>query len=320
MKVAVIGVGCIGSVVAAHMVEAGHDVTLVARGRRAEVLAAEGLRLRRYGSRSERVHRLPVVATVDEAKDAELLVVTVQMHQVEAILSGMGRHPAARVCFLMNVHPVPEAWVQVLGERLVLGFPAMLAGYRRGCVVYQTLPSWMRFAMISTLGPARGGDVAPARELVRLFADAGLAATSDPDMESWLASHSALMTPVMALAVQRIERKQPLVMSWADASAVGHALHESLRLARQAGARLTPSNVAALRAVPVIAIASSMWAVSRVPLFRRAVHDYAEHARDEVWAMYSGLKRAASDAGAPALDSLCLALGEPRGLSEELVA
>lgn len=45
MRVVVVGVGCIGSVVAAHFARAQHQVTLVARGERRSALLRDGLRV-----------------------------------------------------------------------------------------------------------------------------------------------------------------------------------------------------------------------------------------------------------------------------------
>ena len=42
---AVLGAGAIGSILGAHLARAGHRVVMLARGRRAEQIRAEGLRL-----------------------------------------------------------------------------------------------------------------------------------------------------------------------------------------------------------------------------------------------------------------------------------
>jgi len=297
VRVAVIGVGCIGSVVASHFARAGHQVTLVARGERRDALSREGLRVRGF---SDETFRLPIVDDVSSA-DAELILVCTQMQQVDALLSSLRSHPAAAVCLLLNAYPVPERWSETLGERLVLGFPAMLAGYRGTTVRYKTLPAWLRFVMISTLGPARGAPAGRAKDMVRLFQSVGLATTFSPNMESWLGSHSALVTPLLGFAVARLGRS--MAMSWSDASTLARAMHEGLAVVKRQTGRLEPLNVAALPRIPSVAIASVFWSLSRLPWFERAVFDYAEHARDEVRAMHAGLR---SDDALPNLDRVCI--------------
>ncbi len=302
MRVVVVGVGCIGSVVAAHFARAQHEVTLVARGERGRSLLRDGLRVR---DGRDQVFSLPIAKDLASAQ-GDLLIVCVQMQQVCELLPALARHPASRVCFLLNAHPVPASWADALGERLILGFPAMLAGYRDHAVTYTTLPRWLRFVMISTLGPARGHDGSRARDTVRLFNRVGLATTYSRDMESWLASHSALVTGLMGLANQR---QSSLRMAWHDALCVARALHESLDVVRASGATLTPANVLALRFTPTPAIASVFWSLSRMPWFERAVFDYAHHARDEVRTMYAGLHR---HGATPNLDRLCADGAAPR--------
>ncbi len=45
MRCVILGAGALGSILAAHLRRAGHDVTLIARGRRAEALRAHGLKI-----------------------------------------------------------------------------------------------------------------------------------------------------------------------------------------------------------------------------------------------------------------------------------
>lgn len=305
MRIAVVGVGCIGSVVAAKLARAGHAVSLVARGKRFQQLASHGLRVRLHGRSAIEALPLPAFQSVTEVPDAALLIVCVQTQQVEALLPALAAHTAERVAFLLNAHPVPPSWGAALGGRLVLGFPAMLAGYRDDVVGYRTLPAFLRFAIISTLGPARGHDGAGARALVQLLKQAELPAAYEGDMESWLATHSALVTGLMGYASARLAAGADLRMTWDDALRVARALGEALRLVKASGHALTPPQVAALTLLPAPVIAGSLWSVTQLPWFGQAVADYAEHGADEVRMLYAGLRSAAGASPSPNLDALC---------------
>src|SRR5689334_6721926 len=50
MRFLIVGAGALGSILAAHLLRAGHDVTLLARGKRAAALRNEGLVLRGLAS------------------------------------------------------------------------------------------------------------------------------------------------------------------------------------------------------------------------------------------------------------------------------
>jgi hypothetical protein len=262
------------------------------------------------------VFRLPVVKDVLDAPDAELLLVTVQMQQVAALLPSLARHRAPTVGFLLNANPVPSEWAQALGGRLVLGFPAMLAGYRGDVVAYRTLPGFLRFAIITTLGPPAGHPPEPARALVRLLADARLPAAFSADMHSWLATHSALVTGLFAFTTGRLAERRSLRMSLTDARTVADSLAEGLDLAVTAGAQLVPRSVSLLRYVPSTLVASVFFGLSHIPWFERAVVDYAEHAGDEVRAMYEGLRARAGGSASPNLDRLCAHTAWTRGKDE----
>jgi 2-dehydropantoate 2-reductase len=307
MRIAVVGVGCIGSVVAAKLSRAGHAVSLVARGKRGQQLREHGLRVRLHGSQAVDTYRLSTFEQVAAARDAELLLVCVQAQQVEALLPALVAHPAQRIAFLLNTHPVPQAWEKALGGRLVLGFPAMLAGYRGDVVGYRTLPGWLRFVMINTLGPVRGHDGAGARAVVALLNQAGLASTYHGDMESWLATHSALVTGLMAFARARLDKGADLRMTFRDALTVAGGVGGGLALVKSSGHRLTPVQLAGLPLLPSAAIASCLWTATQLPWFRQAVTDYVEHGADEVRALYEGLRTAGGARPSPNLDALCSA-------------
>jgi 2-dehydropantoate 2-reductase len=307
MRIAVVGVGSIGSVVAAQVARAGHAVSLVARGQRHRQLVAHGLRVRMHGSRKVDTFQLDTYAALSDVPAAELVFVCVQAQQVEALLPALAAYPAQRIAFMLNTHPVPQAWAQALGSRLVLGFPAMLAGYREDVVGYRTLPGWLRFAMINTLGPVRGEDGAGARAVVALLNEARLASTYHGDMDSWLATHAALVTGLMAFARSRLSAGAEPRMRWRDALQVARALGEAMALVKASGHRLTPALLSGLPLLPSVTIASVLWTATQLPWFRRAVTDYVEHGADEVRVLYEGLRTAGGARPSPNLDALCSA-------------
>jgi 2-dehydropantoate 2-reductase len=80
MRVLVAGPGAVGGFVAARLAEAGQDVTVLARPRRAALLRADGLRLAAAGG--TRTVRVPVLTAAELAQaepareyDAVLLAV-----------------------------------------------------------------------------------------------------------------------------------------------------------------------------------------------------------------------------------------------------
>jgi len=83
MRIAVIGAGAIGSVVAAYLKKAGEDVVLIARNDQADVINANGLRLK--GVRGAETIKLPALTRLDKPYD--LVIFAVKTQDIEEAFS-----------------------------------------------------------------------------------------------------------------------------------------------------------------------------------------------------------------------------------------
>ena len=88
-----LGVGVIGSVYAGRLHDAGHEVTLFARGKRLTGLRTSGLIL--YDARSGRrtTYRLPVLASLDTERQFDLVLVSVRREQFADAVSQLATSP-----------------------------------------------------------------------------------------------------------------------------------------------------------------------------------------------------------------------------------
>ena len=76
MKIAVIGAGAIGGVVAAYLKKAGEDVTLIARQSQVDVLNAKGLTI--SGVRGKETFQIPALTALDKPYDLAIFAVKTQ--------------------------------------------------------------------------------------------------------------------------------------------------------------------------------------------------------------------------------------------------
>ena len=83
MKIAVLGGGAIGSVVAAFLSKAGEDVTLVARKEHVEAIQANGLRVK--GFNGDETIKVKVLTKLDQNYD--LVIFTVKTQDIEDVYS-----------------------------------------------------------------------------------------------------------------------------------------------------------------------------------------------------------------------------------------
>ncbi|WP_437335029.1 ketopantoate reductase family protein [Sorangium sp. So ce394] len=251
MKIAIVGAGRIGSTFAFQLARAGHEVTVVARGARLAQLRRDEAIVTAAGERAA----VGVSAALDEATAWDLVLVTVLAHQVDEVLPALSASAARTVMFMFNTfEPLGRLRDAVGAARVAFGFPAILA----------TLDDGKLTSRIVTRGM-----VTPVTDAAwaKVFTDAGIPAVVEPDMESWLRTHAALVAPVMVAVVTAHARKAGV--SWTEAMDLARALEEGLRLVRQLGNTLTPAPIAALSRLPTPAAAALVWTLSRVEPLRK---------------------------------------------------
>jgi 2-dehydropantoate 2-reductase len=192
MRILVLGAGVIGSVYAGHLLQAGHDVALVARGRRLTDLRDHGLVLEDAESSARCV--LPIEALDAPAPDGgyDLVVVPVRCEQLTETLPVLVEMTdAPDVLFLGNAAGHTRLLIDGLGDRALFGFPAV-GGVRDGAAV--------RYALIrqqkTMLGEPSGMTSSRPRRLQAVFKDAGFPTRLTADIEGWLLGHVAFVVPI----------------------------------------------------------------------------------------------------------------------------
>ncbi|WP_329065035.1 ketopantoate reductase family protein [Streptomyces sp. NBC_01429] len=288
MKLLVYGAGVCGSLFAAHMHEAGHDVSLLARGERLTALRRHGVRLAEEdGPAVERVP-VPVVEHPDGGYD--LITVFVRTHQVDAVLESLAG-VQGDVLFLLNWAAGPETLGALLGhERVLLGFPAT-GGTMDGDVVRYRRSSFVTRRVAMPIGEPDGRTTPRLERIVETFRTAGINAKAQPRMAAWLRTHAAFEVPLG----QAVHAAGGPVALADDPDAVRGMLH----LMRQ--------NLAALETPPVPRAFTALRVLPRgllVALLRRFLKSPT--------AVHSGLNDS-SPATAAELDRLAEQLRTPAG-------
>jgi 2-dehydropantoate 2-reductase len=252
MRIAVYGPGGIGSTFAFQLARAGHDVTVVARGKRLEVLQREGAVVKASGERAP----VTVAAALDPETPWDLVLVTVLASQVDAVLPALRASAAHVVMFMFNTfEPLGRLRDAVGAERFAFGFPAILASLDGGKLTAEIVAR----GMVTTVTDARWA---------KAFTDAGIPAVTHADMESWLRTHAAFVVPAMIASVRAYERRAGI--NWGEAMALGRAMGEGFGLVRGLGNAITPAPMRFVSRLPTPAVAALLWAVSRVPSVRKS--------------------------------------------------
>ena len=311
VRILVLGAGVIGSVYAGKLLQAGHDVVMLARGTRLTDLRAHGLVLEDYVSKQRT--ELPVSAT--DAPDAneryDLVLVPVRSDQLEQtlpILTNM--HDGSDVLFFGNTAGRSSALTDALGERVLFGFPAA-SGTRDGSVIKYVLIRQQK----TMLGEPDGRKSSRVRELKTVFSRAGFSARISGDIDGWLLGHAAFIVPI-AFALYRVD---------VDAARLGSdrdSLRLMVRANRQAFRALSvnrkaeiPINLRALYLWMPEAFAVAYWRkVMAGPRGELWFGAHSRAARDEMTSLSNDLLAAVHVTGQPTpdLDTL-LSGGTPAG-------
>jgi len=246
MKIAILGVGPIGSTFALHLARAGHEVTAIARGQRLAQLQGAQAIVAINGQRAA----VRVAPALDPAVAFDLVLVTVLASQVDAVLPALRASAAKAVMFMFNTFDSLEPLREAGGpERFAFGFPAILASLKEG---------ELKSSVVAVGQTTLTTDAAWAR----VFTEAGIPTVVEPDVESWLRTHAAMVVPVAGVAL--LAHARGAGVSWADARRHALALREGFDLVRRLGYTLTPPAMAAMAQAPTAALTATLWALSRV--------------------------------------------------------
>jgi 2-dehydropantoate 2-reductase len=193
VKLLVYGAGVTGSLFSARLHEAGHDVSLLARGERLAALRRHGVQLAEGDSPA--VRRVPVPVVAHPAGGYDLTAVFVRAHQVDAVLESLAGLEGD-VLFLLNWAAGPEPLGRVIGrERVLLGFPAA-AGTMDGDVVRYRPAGFVTRRVPMPAGEPDGRATARLERIVRALRAAGINARAEPRMDAWLKTHAAFAVPL----------------------------------------------------------------------------------------------------------------------------
>ena len=256
LRIAVIGVGGIGSTFAFQLARFGHhDVTVIARhgSPRCQQLQRDKGIVKSSGERVD----LCIADRLDEEIPYDLVLVTLPAHQAEAVLPALQRSAAKWIQFMFNTFD-PERLRDAVGaDRCSFGMPFVQATID---------PSGKLNAKIGT-----GGQKTKMNDerWVNLFNAAGLPAVMEADMLLWLRCHVPMCIAFESVSVAGVRRGGGA--SWKQALMVARGLQESFTLIQALGYRLYPSGKAGLSAAPVLLPAGMLWSLSHVRSFREVL-------------------------------------------------
>jgi 2-dehydropantoate 2-reductase len=192
MKIAILGAGALGSILGAHLVRAGEDVLLIARGRRAAFVRDHGLTIIGLADFTVPV---PIVEDPRLVQDADVLIVAVKTYDTESALRVVRDVAAASVLSVQNGVYKNEQLARHFGWKRTLGAAAAFSG--------EVMPEGaVRFTLNDGfyLGELPEGTSARVESLAATLTRAGINAVASPQIRSVEWSKYVFFVGHMAIA------------------------------------------------------------------------------------------------------------------------
>jgi 2-dehydropantoate 2-reductase len=236
MKILVYGAGVIGTLYAVRLQDAGHQVTVLARGARLAEIQQHGLVVEDIVAGIRSSTRAATVDKLDAEDAFDMALITVRNDQLPAIIPALIANKRIPIVLFMLNNPLgSKRLVDALGlDRVLLGFPGA-GGTLEDHVVRYALIRQQR----TTIGEPRGIHTTRPKVLADSMSAAGFPTRIDSDMDGWLSSHAFFVTSVCAAIYlaggdcKRLSRSQPVLElmvggvreGFKAVRALGHAVH-----------------------------------------------------------------------------------------------
>ena len=234
MKILVFGAGVLGCNLARNMLRAGKDVTLLARGRWAEEIRKNGLRIKDKFSPRVSVSRIPVVTELGPDDRYVVIFVVLRYTQLESILDTRRANRTKNIVFVGN-NVRARALAASLPEKNVLFAFASSAGHRE--------PDRVASIDLKKITIGQLADAPSNEQLIgQIFEGTRYKVAYEPNMEDYLLCHAAFVLPVAFACYKTDGDLKKLKGSTAYLSRMLDANIEGYRAIRNAGHEILPKS------------------------------------------------------------------------------
>ena len=291
MRILVFGAGVLGCNLARNLLRAGKDVTLLARGKWAEEIEKNGLRIKDKFTPRVSVSRIPVVRELKPEDRYDVIFVVLRYTQLDSILETLRANPTENVVFVGN-NVRAQALAASLPEKNVLFAFASSAGHREPDRVASVD---LRKITIGQLADA------PSQEALigQLFSGTKYKVAYEPNMGDYLLCHAAFVLPAAFACYKTDGDLKKLKGSTAYLSRLIDANIEGYRAIRSAGHAILPKEDAEFEGDAYRKTCLRFFKlICATSLGKICVSDHAMNAVDEMSALNRDIKRFYDEQGA----------------------
>lgn len=232
MRILVYGAGVLGCNIARGLFRAGNDVTLLARGKWADEIKKNGLRIKDKFSLRVSVSRVSTVTELAPNDVYDVIFVAVRYTQIDSVIGALRANKSKNIVFVgNNVHATATA-ARLPDKNVMFAF-ASAAGHREPDRVIS-----VDLGKI-TIGQTEG---APSNEklIKRIFDGSKYKITYEPNMGDYLLCHAAFVLPPVFACYKTDGNLKKLKKDNAYLNRLTDANIEGYRAIKNAGHKILP--------------------------------------------------------------------------------
>ncbi len=189
MKILVFGAGVLGCNLARDLFKAKKDVTILARGKWAEEIKSNGLRIKDKFKPRISVSHIPVITELVPDDQYDVIFITLRYTQLESIFDILRSNKTKNIVFVgNNVHAKDLS--EKLPEKNVLFAFASSAGHRE--------PNYVDSIDLKKITIGQLKDSQSNEQFIKqIFEGSKCKITYEPNMEDYLLCHAAFVLPIV---------------------------------------------------------------------------------------------------------------------------
>ena len=198
MKILIYGAGPLGTLYAHRLIQAGKNVTILARGQRYDWIQANGLALEDGMTGTKEESSARVVDELRPEDEYDLVIVLIRKNKLPPVFKTLTANALVRnILFMGNNASGFKLYLDTLPKAKVLfGFPGAGGGVTEHVVHYadRERPGGKRRPVM--IGEIDGKTTDRTWAIKSLFESAGIPVNFTPDIDGWLKYHVALISPL----------------------------------------------------------------------------------------------------------------------------
>ena len=291
MKILVFGAGVLGCNLANDLFRGGQDTTLLARGKWAEEIRKNGLRIKNKLSPRMTVSRIPVVTELKPEDRYDVIFAVVRYTQLESVLDTLRANETKNIIFVGNNVRAAET-AALLPEKNVMFAFVSAAGHREAD----------RVASVDlkkiTIGQLR--EAASNESLIgQIFAGTKYRVSYEPNMGDYLLCHAAFVLPAAFACYKGDGDLKKVKGDTACLNRLIDAIIDGYRAIRNAGHEILPKEDQDFEGAAFRKTCLRFFRlICATSLGKICVSDHAMNAVDEMNALNRDLKRFYEKTGA----------------------